>query len=77
MGQGLPARFAAGGVQPVVVDAAYAPLRGVPRKGRNELRESGDEVHGVPEGGILLEVGIVGRMINDLAAGTVVAELLQ
>ena len=52
------------------MDAAYAP-------GRNELRESGDEVHGVPEGGILLEVGIVGRMINDLPAGPVVAELPQ
>ena len=31
---------------------AYAP-------GRNELRESGDEVRRIPEGGVLLEVGEV------------------
>ena len=70
MGQVLPTRFASRGVQAIVMDTAYAP-------GRNELRESGDEVHGVPEGGVLLEIGVVGSVIEDLPAGSVVAELLQ
>ncbi len=52
------------------MDTAYAP-------GRNELRESGDEVRGLPEGGVLLEVGIVVGVVEDLAAGPVIAELLQ
>ena len=70
MGQVWPTSFAPRGVQAIVMDAAYTPRR-------NELRESGDEVRGVPEGDVLLEVGVVGRMINDLPAGSVVAEFLQ
>ena len=70
MGQALPARLASRGVQAIVVDAAYAP-------GRNELRESGDEVHGVPEGGVLLELWVVVGVKKDLAAGRVIGEFLQ
>jgi len=51
VGQTLPPRLASGGVKPVAVNVADAP-------GRDELGELGDEVHGVPEGGILLEVGL-------------------
>jgi hypothetical protein len=70
MGQALPARFASRGVQAVVMDTAYVP-------GRNELREGGDEVRGVLEGGVLLEPWIVAGVVEDLAAGPVIGELLQ
>jgi hypothetical protein len=51
------------------VDAANAP--------RDELRESGDEVHGVPERGVLLEPRVVAGVRKDLAAERVIGELLQ
>ena len=59
MGQALPARLASRGYA-VVMDVAYTR--------RNELRESGDEVHGVPEGGVLLELWVVVGVKKDLAA---------
>ena len=77
MGQVLPTRFASRGVQAIVMDSAYTPLRGVPRKGRNALGESGDEVRGVPEGGVVLEVGVVVGVVEDPSARSVVAEFLQ
>jgi hypothetical protein len=52
------------------MDRAHAP-------GRDELRESGDEVRGVPEGGVLLEVGVVVGVVEDLTAGPVIGEFLQ
>ena len=70
MGQALPARLASRGVQAVVVDAANAP-------GRDELRESSDEVRGVPERGVLLEPWVVAGVVEDLAAERVIGELLQ
>ena len=70
MGQALPARLASRGVQAVVVDAANAP-------GRDELRESSDEVRGVPERGVLLEAWVVAGVVEDLAAERVIGELLQ
>jgi hypothetical protein len=45
--------------------------------GRNELRESGDEVRGLPEGGALLEAGVVVGVVEDVAAGPVIAERPQ
>jgi hypothetical protein len=70
MGQVWPTRFASRGVQAIVMDTAYAP-------GRKELRESGDEVHGAPERGVLFEVGVVVGVVEDSSARPVVAEFLQ
>jgi len=52
------------------MDAANAPWR-------DELSESGDEVHGVPEGGVLLKPWIVAGVIKNLVAERVIDELLQ
>lgn len=52
------------------MDAANAP-------GRDELRESGDEIHGVPECGVLLKPWVVAGVIKHLAAGRVIGEFLQ
>jgi hypothetical protein len=52
------------------MDTAYAP-------GRNELSEGGDEVSGIPERGILLEVRIAVSVVEDLRAGAVVGQFLQ
>ena len=49
----------------MVVHVAYAP-------GRNELRESGDEVRRVPEGGVLLEARVVVGVVEDLTARPVI-----
>ena len=70
MGQVQPTRFASRGVQAIVMNTAYAP-------GRNELRESGDEVRGVPEGDVLLEVGVVVGVVEDPSARAVIGEFLQ
>jgi hypothetical protein len=63
--QTLPARLASGRVQAVVMDRANVPGGATAvcfaagcRPG-DELRKSGDEVRGVPERGVVLEVGIV------------------
>ncbi len=36
---------------------------------RDELRESGDEVSSIPQAGVLLEVGIEGGVVENLAPG--------
>ena len=42
----------------------------------DELGESGDEVRCIPEGGVVLEVGVVGGVVDNAASGTVVGDLL-
>jgi mRNA interferase MazF len=52
------------------VDVAHAP-------GWYELGQLGDEIRGVPQTGVLLEVGVVVGVVEDLSAGLVVGELLH
>jgi hypothetical protein len=67
VGQTHPARPASGGVKPVVVNVAHTPAPRGTAEGRDELSEGGDEVCGVPQACVLLEVGIVGGVVEDLA----------
>ena len=52
------------------MDVAYSP-------GRNELGEVRDEIRSAPQACVLPEIGIVGRVIQDLSPGAVIGELLQ
>ena len=45
--------------------------------GRDELGEVRDEIRGAPQGRVLFEIRVVGSVVQDLASGAVVGELLQ
>lgn len=70
VGPALPPSLAPRGVQPIVVHVADAP-------GWDELGQLRDEISGAPQAGVLLEVGIVGGVVDDLAAELVVGQFLQ
>ena len=66
----VPPGLASGGVQPAIVNVAHAP-------GWDELCQLGDEIRGIPQTGVLLEVGVVVGMVEDLSSGLGVGQFLQ